>query len=101
MTKHTPGPWKTKHGLSIRAPDDKELAEMIRDWDIAFEAQANAEFIVRACNSHYELLEALKEGKSEFDRMFHDIEMSVDERHSFIPVINKMNETIRKAEGAS
>lgn len=67
-TKHTPGPWRTDeneirmgHAYERRvlAPDGSNggcvVAQLVGDDRIA-----NAEFIVRACNSHYELLEALK-----------------------------------------
>lgn len=55
---HTPLPWYAKKNpklSAVRAESDGEyIAEMIGSY-------ANAAFIVRACNSHYELLEALEE----------------------------------------
>ncbi len=75
MTKHTQGPWKViPAGYSTKpktlyvvseGSDSRHIAEI----DFGFQKmsggydeinKANAEFIVRACNSHYELLEALK-----------------------------------------
>ena len=50
--KHTPGPWKVKLNLE----DGFNIA---RIWELP-NSQANAEFIVRACNSHDDLLEACK-----------------------------------------
>jgi len=66
MTKRTPSPWTLESGravgsviaevgdYSITAPDD------VHDWSNNFVEQADAEFIVRACNAHDELLEACK-----------------------------------------
>jgi hypothetical protein len=70
--KHTPGPWESfldeDWGRVVkcqRTPgsdimcviDTREVAD-----DKSFEERdANAEFIVRACNAHYDLLEALEE----------------------------------------
>lgn len=59
--QHTPVPWDTeptaghdRHGQSaIYGEDGKDIA-------IVYDGQANAEFIVRACNSHDDLLAALK-----------------------------------------
>ena len=73
--QHTPGPWKInkENGLiyADREDDEIEVSPCIcvfEDrgnaspvWvDREEEAQANAQFIVTACNSHYELLEALQ-----------------------------------------
>ena len=63
--KHTPGPWKREGYLIIVDRKTRRrcaaiasictTATMIeKDWE------ANAEFIVRACNSHDDLLEACK-----------------------------------------
>jgi hypothetical protein len=54
--EHTKLPWK----ISEDENDDVfGICAMFADES----AEANAEFIVRACNSHYELLEALKEAE--------------------------------------
>ena len=66
-SKHTPGPWeKQTDSYSILAPerfDNEEggriIAHITDDRPLT-EQWANAQFIVQACNSHYELLEALK-----------------------------------------
>jgi hypothetical protein len=69
-TKHTPLPWKIhsvtdKHHIQIRAKKAGTEFEcspaVLGGWDTsAEENEANAQFITRACNSHYELLEALR-----------------------------------------
>lgn len=68
-TKHTPTPWAivptvdcTRHNIFGRAVNQEYhigtlQGGSIKDVDIA---KANAAFIVRACNAHEELTEALK-----------------------------------------
>lgn len=57
-TKHTPAPWnlgkvKKSHALFIEAPS-RDICQMVGPVDKRREA--NAEFIVRACNAHEELV---------------------------------------------
>lgn len=85
MSERTPGPWWHRGpspGLPTNPCDDggdyaiyakfddprfkykpRIIAEVISkvDWGIEAPALANAEFIVRACNSHDDLLAALEE----------------------------------------
>ncbi|TET84642.1 MAG: hypothetical protein E3J37_03415 [Anaerolineales bacterium] len=72
MTEHTPGPWEiigrsiyqtetaggreVIHGSGIKGRDSEDRNRE----DVIKEAEANARFIVTACNCHAELLEALK-----------------------------------------
>lgn len=67
--EHTPGPWETE-GNASDAPDPR--------WQIFNESiilavtcggndQANAEYIVRACNSHKDLLGLVKRIKRHLD----------------------------------
>ena len=73
-TKHTPLPWKLHHNSStilkpfdahgIRADNDAQSPIAVL-WEGGGtkgkpRQRANAAFIVRACNSHYELLESLQ-----------------------------------------
>lgn len=74
MSAHTDGPWRINerhHGEIVS--EDFVLCLMLStamrgqnwhiDWNTPLphspEAQANAEFIVRACNAHYELLSVM------------------------------------------
>lgn len=57
-------------------------------------SKANAEFIVRACNSHYELLEALEEFSREYDGM-------EDGTGDTCPTLIKARAAIAKARGAA
>lgn len=70
-TQHTPGPWtrtpeeRFKHDSSagIKGPNGNYLAAALdfNRTDRDEEVEANAEFIVRACNAHDELLAALED----------------------------------------
>lgn len=57
---HTALPWRLMNGNEICANNKQEtlIAEVFDENEA--EWKANAEFIVRACNSHYELLEHLR-----------------------------------------
>ena len=65
--KHTQGPWEVLNNY-IKVRGGAVIATTARNNSVcnfaagvaSLEDAANAEFIVRACNSHYELLEALK-----------------------------------------
>jgi len=70
-TKHTVLPWQifkrddplddSDPNLDIIAPSIASIATLHKGgWLGSDEHIANAEFIVQACNSHYELLEACK-----------------------------------------
>ena len=63
MSKHTPGTWEmSKHGTPAYHPQFGVYAASASDHVIVTgkNAEADAEFIVRACNAHDELLAALK-----------------------------------------
>lgn len=78
--KHTPLPWAVEFRPRVHewwigsALKEKQRGLKIEQMTCAIkamtgnhvsEAEENAAFIVRACNSHYELLEALKEAHAE------------------------------------
>jgi hypothetical protein len=77
---HTPLPWGISYGFDLTAckrhpgratyvcgPNPESIGIKISTpwiegaWDDDAEAKANAAFIVRACNSHYALIEALQQ----------------------------------------
>jgi hypothetical protein len=60
-TTHTPGPFHVgmKPGPMVYGPQGEQIADLTHAF-IEDESKANAAFIVRACNSHYELLAALE-----------------------------------------
>jgi hypothetical protein len=57
---HTPGPWvaKSGHNQTILGPNGEALA--FTSFGKNIDDKTNAAFIVRACNSHEAMLEALK-----------------------------------------
>lgn len=66
MQKHTALPWE-QYGLKIRATNYNlpyfSIAEVKTPID-SCPSEANAEFIVRAVNNHYKLIEALEKAYS-------------------------------------
>ena len=56
-TKHMPSPWRV-HGLTVEGQDGNIcLMNLAREEE---QTEANAAFIVLACNAHYDLVEALE-----------------------------------------
>ena len=98
--KHTPLPWRVET-KAITHPDigDVAVVYMINNADESvYEQEANAKFIVRACNSHYELLEACKEAyelvKNECEA--HD---KGDISRGDFTLLEELEDVIAKAEG--
>ncbi len=65
MTKHTPIPWELQvNGVAYNIVADREtrhhLILLNMEYVDADEFEANAEFIVSACNSHADLLRAFE-----------------------------------------
>jgi len=66
---HTPGPWvidkygSVTHGRECVSANGFSM--VMSPGDGQNEAKANAAFIVRACNSHYQLVESLREAIEE------------------------------------
>ena len=63
MAEHTPTPWKTESGAVFAELDyfDLHVADIVSFTGQTDEqVQANAEFIVLACNAHDDLLSAAK-----------------------------------------
>lgn len=99
--KHTPLPWKGSHitkdvhcrDLKIiysASYEDGENSEPARVYgDTTKQLEANAEFILRACNSHYELLEA-------FEQMLAYIEMRL--AHNGALSVNQIMENLAKVQ---
>ncbi len=68
--ERTPGPWETRPGSKIETSDGRlivysVLAGVTSDTPYGHHelaaCKANAEFIVRACNAHDELVEVLRD----------------------------------------
>ena len=104
--KHTPGPWEIcKHGTPEAFPQYGVYAEgnqndhVIVKGDNQENAEANAAFIVRACNSHYEMLEALKQYIRYMDA--NGMPVGDDDIRILIPseLARNARQAIEKAEG--
>lgn len=91
---HTPGPWEIGEGYGcfvIFAPQEISIEPIAIDLQ-----KVDAEFIIRACNSHYDLLEACRitlkafePSKAGFDVNWAKMEIA---RH-------RIKQAIGKAEG--
>lgn len=57
---HTSLPWRIDAVYGVKSDADTELLASTYCEPNPQRNKANAEFIVKACNSHYELLEACK-----------------------------------------
>jgi hypothetical protein len=60
IDKHTPVPWVNPNGsVTVKGPDGGKIADMSgASYDVPMQ-EANAAFIVLACNNHDSLLAAL------------------------------------------
>lgn len=81
-TKHTPLPWSVNtlncDQGKISIVDKEEF--IISELYFCYNREANADFIVKACNNHYKLVEAVQELLSLFDGT-DDYEVGVGECH--------------------
>lgn len=98
MSKHTPVPWRIRHSRLVVGNSSKLdtpictfLAVSSGGAVLDSEARANTEFAVRACNSHEELLTALK-GMVALHAPVHTVRESVEALH-------KARAAIARAEG--
>ena len=107
MSKHTAGPWFADH-LIVSAevyghPDP--IAMMAVNGGRGDEALANAQFIVRACNAHEDLLAALK-ALVDWQGVEHqaaagpdgDAEDCPEDDTCRCPIVAQVNAAIAKAE---
>ena len=111
-TKHTPGPWKAggdnnswnkifNHGNRPIATVNSIHKAGQREAGDGDTQEANARFIVTACNSHAELLEALKEADKvlELAKMYFPKSIKNGDRFALLNVqANSVRKAIQKAE---
>ncbi len=97
--KHTPGPWDYgRNSLQVYAKESGEHIADVRAPHSSMElAIANAQFIVRACNCHEELVDALS---NLVNRIYHNAQAF----HELPQVmqndlINQAKQAIAKAKG--
>lgn len=99
--KHTPLPYKRQgyHVVRTIGGENSNIVAMTYGLSQA-EAEANAEFIVRACNSHYELLaKAHKLVRHIEDRLKADDKKDVEFTSWLQSELSLAKSAINKAEG--
>lgn len=106
---HTPLPYRTyfsplgnpSKGWMIKAADEIETPiGILPDPMESGKQQANAEFIVRACNSHYELLELVKNQRAIFDCELIAPDVQTSHSKEFLEaILDRYDRAIAKAEG--
>jgi len=92
MSKHTALPWQLINKSVIKDQNDELIATTVISWADFENFEANAEFIVRACNSHTELLEALELLVKEFHPL-------MTWNHGYDKLFNKASAAIAEAKG--
>lgn len=102
MTKHTPTPWvvienkrlgmiKINHKQPCEFGDTSDIAQIFTSLDEEKD-RGNADFIVRACNNHHSLLNALEELLKEFEELYETFDPEGE-----IAVWGEWSEMARKA----
>ena len=93
--EHFPLPWRHENGL-VKAVSHGKWFTVVRGGSkfTPDGVEANAAFIVRACNSHYELVAALEALMPE--RIGYGQSMSVD---MYLNAVAKARATLAKAKG--
>ncbi len=95
MTKHTPTPWKMDELTGILSDNGTVIATTKRKNRNNDPAWANQRFIVRAANSHYDLLKACKEALTIIDLTSSAV---FGNSETFKATIKHLKEAIKNAE---
>jgi len=104
--EHAALPWSTAHSASGYVVNADSISDKADEQGIfalsrpSEECEANAAFIVKACNSHYELLEALREAHIEL-RDLYDLFDTQEMIQQPVPLdlIKSLELVTEKAEG--
>lgn len=112
ISRHTPGPWKwfTNHICSgplkgafidAQGPVPARIADVLSHGGVGSQeaCEANAAFIVRACNSHEELLAACKAVVEDYLHLAQDADGTVDAHRHYI--YRRLKSAILKSEGGA
>jgi len=94
--EHTQGKWIARHENDKHWIEDVDHIPIANIFDSGEEGKANAEFIVRACNNHYDLLAMLKLAAKYVSKMVAD-----DVKTAVPPIValNRIEAAIARAEG--
>lgn len=98
--KHTQGKWIVDGNQAVTTQYGSIIADIF--GDSKEEQEANASFIVKACNSHAELLEACKEYEKTLVALMEGMEtkVNVELAWKIVETREKGNKAIKQAEGA-
>ena len=100
VTPHSPLPWR----IEVHPDNDVTYIRPAGDGDFWVDAMPmyhdgrNAEFIVRACNTHGDLLAALKEARIFIAKDYPDSSRAAGNWPTVTPVIDRIDAAIAKAE---
>jgi hypothetical protein len=103
-TKHTPTPWKQdrRNHFSIVAADGAIVAYVSVSKNFGIygpnEGLENARFIVRACNSYYELLKAAKTSLQSAESWIHDQFDGTEKLRPALDALQPVRDAIAAAE---
>ena len=102
MNKHTATPWAWRghadlNGLCHINAENKTIVQV---WDFP-EAEANAAFICRACNSHEALVEALKQSTALLEDIAFEMSNEAMQvaKYLCLPEIERNHTALKLAEG--
>ena len=101
IDKHTPTPWKRseENAYSILTPQGGLIAKTSYHWVDPVSARLNAAFIVKACNSHEELVHSVQNLLDDIDALqrVDDLALSVGRSRSWFSVLraNSLLDEIR------
>lgn len=96
MTKHTPLPWHYEADRIWQIGDEYTTPVVYIDTHKPEQNKANGQFIVRACNSHYELLAAAKKALEFMENIQFNDTLTEHEQ----AVFDAAQAAIKKAKGA-
>lgn len=101
MAAHTPIPWETtgrfiRGSIRVGRHGTPDVCDVYVDGNAPAEAQANAHFIVRACNNHEALLKAAKYLLAPFHGA-----MWVGKPEAMLAALEHLRAAVAKAEGGA
>jgi hypothetical protein len=97
---HTPTPWHSPGLLEIHDEQHRVIADCVGDEEVSpDECAANADFIVRAVNSHAELLTALEAAADDLECAIDTFKVGGLQFHNEAGTLKRVRAAIAKAKG--
>lgn len=97
---HTPLPWVLENNNDLPPRIDSPGHKAVVDFHLR-SSRPDAEFIVKACNSHYDMLAALEGVDAQLVPILSEERWSVSYRESIRVTLNRVRAAIAKAKGTS